>query len=154
VIHESHPERHGPASNRLANPTRTDDAERRPTQFEPKQLLRVPTHPPTISNECLTFLGPPRHRQDQEPGEIRGGIGEHVGRVGDHHPMPACGLEIDVVVSNRAVGHDPEVRKGGELRIAKPTREQRDRGDVGTLWRRCRGGDPLDRVPGHRVGRQ
>jgi hypothetical protein len=50
-----------------------------------------------------------RHRHQKRPGEVRGGVGEDAGGVGDGEPELGRGGQVDVVEANRVVGYAQEV---------------------------------------------
>jgi hypothetical protein len=70
---------------------------------------------------------------------------EHARGVGDQDPARGRGLEVDVVVAHRDVGHDAQGRAGGvqELTV-DPVRDEADHGG--------RAGDGPEEIgPGERV---
>src|SRR5690606_4652938 len=55
-----------------------------------------------------------RRRHEQRPGEVRGGVVEHAGGVGDPDALLRRRRHVDVVVAHRDVGDDLEVGAAGE----------------------------------------
>ena len=66
-------------------------------------------------------------REQQRPGEVRGGLGEHARRVADRDASPCAGRHVDVVVADAEVRDDPQLRPGGvEELVVHAVREQRE----------------------------
>ncbi len=63
---------------------------------------------------------------EQRPGEVGRGIGEDVGRVGDHDAAPRAGRHVDVVVADRDVGDHAQARPGREQRLVDDLADHAD----------------------------
>jgi hypothetical protein len=76
-------------------------------------VIERPPFPLAPAQLAFRFAQSPGDRQDEAPGEVSARIGQHVGRVGRDDAAGAAGVEIEVVVANRDIGHHPELRPGG-----------------------------------------
>ena len=70
---------------------------------------REPTATSTLAHHGVTLDHPAGDREDQRPGEIGGGVGEHAGSVGDEDAPLGRRRDVDVVEADRHVGDDPQM---------------------------------------------
>mgnify|MGYP000297763730 CR=1 FL=1 len=54
--------------------------------------------------DVLRLGHPPRRREQERPGHLGGGVGEHAGGVGDHHAAFGGAGDVDVVEAHGVVG--------------------------------------------------
>ena len=92
-------------------------------------MLQV--HGPMLAQEPLPFAQPAGDRQDQRHGEVGRGVGQHPGSVGDDHAALRRRADVDVVVADGHVGHDPELGPGRVEEGAVDTVVQHRHGRVG-----------------------
>ena len=62
--------------------------------------------------------------QQQREGQVRGRVGQHVGRIGDRDAEPLGGGQVDVVGAHRHVRDDPQAIAGRQHRLVDPVAEQ------------------------------
>ena len=72
-------------------------------RLKPEQGAREPALVPTVAQVAVVGAHLPGEGQHQGPGEIRRGLGEHVGRVGDHDLAIAGRRQVAVIDADRAV---------------------------------------------------
>src|SRR5213078_3175836 len=101
-----------------------------------KQQLRIPSGPRAAFHELAPRHHLARAGQNQRPGEVGGRVGEDVGSVGDLDAAYLRRDYVDVVVPDRAVGDDLELREPLQLGAAHPAGHERHDGDVVTGRRR------------------
>jgi hypothetical protein len=95
---------------------------------------RHPVHAPG-ADVPLPLARAPRHHQEQGDRDVGRVVGEHVGGVGDQHAVRARRRDVDVVVADAEVRHDPHappldaehvggdpVGDRGEQRVGRPHR--------------------------------
>jgi hypothetical protein len=89
----------------------------------------APVFPEPLSHQFLALPGTASRTDHQHHREFGGRIGQHVRRVGHHDAPGACRAHIDVVVPDREVGNDPDLRRqaledprGEMLRVTRKDR--------------------------------
>ena len=66
------------------------------------------------ADEAIALGDPPRRGEDQPPRQLGRRLGQDVGRVRHHDPARSRRRHVDVVVPDRDVRHDRELRRGVE----------------------------------------
>ena len=66
------------------------------------------------SNIGVRFHNPPGSGHHEGQRMFRHSLGQHTGRMGDHDSIPGGRRDIDVVVSDRIIRHNFEIRIRGE----------------------------------------
>ena len=112
-----HAERRRPGRNGAPDPATADDAELFAAQLRAEHEVDRPALPRAAPDQPLSFADPPRRGQDQRPGQLRGGLGEHVRRIGDDHAALRRRWNVDVVVADGDVCDDLQVRRRVEQRL-------------------------------------
>src|SRR5205823_3281863 len=69
---------------------------------------RLPGHPVSLADRSGGLGQPPGGGQKQGKGQVRSGVGEHVGGVADRDRARGGRLEVDVVVTGGVVGNGPQ----------------------------------------------
>ena len=72
-----------PLGHRLADPAHADDAQPFSAELGAEHLGRVPAGPGVVADHPFAFARPPGGAEQQEQGDVRGRIGQHVGSIGD-----------------------------------------------------------------------
>lgn len=76
---------------------------------------RAPDAPGVAADGPLALVSPAGSAENEQEGDIRGRIGQHVGRVADDDAPALAGLEVDVFVADRECGDDADrVRQPGD----------------------------------------
>ncbi len=119
-VQDAEPERQRTASYRLADPARAEQPKRPATQLEAEQLFRVPAGPLPSAHQVHPLDQVARGREDERPGKVSRGFGEHARCVGDEHVAHLGGDEIDVVIADGDVRDDTKVREMLELGSTDP----------------------------------
>ena len=114
VVQDAHPEPTGPSRYGAPDAAEAQDAERLAMHIQAPEQVPLPGLPLPGAGVLVGLDHTPSGRHQQGPGEVRSGLGEHVGGVGDDDAAPAGGGQIDVVVADSHVGDDLEVRAGGQ----------------------------------------
>ena len=83
-----------------------------PRRSDPSMKSKAKPFQPPRRTSRSPFDDAARQAEDDRPGEVGRGLGEHVGRVGHHHAARAGRGHVDVVVSHGHGGHDAQVRSG------------------------------------------
>ena len=65
------------------------------------------------AQQALALPQPPRDGEHERDREVGRRVGEHARRVREADAAAADGLDVDVVVADRDVGHDPQLLAGG-----------------------------------------
>ena len=112
-VGDGHAERRRLVGDRAADAADADEAELLAAQLHAEHVVERPAAPRAGAHHALAFAEPPRDREDQAPGEIGARVGQHVGRVGDGDAARAAGRHVDVVVADRDVGDDLQLRARG-----------------------------------------
>ena len=103
VIAHLHAKPYGAVGHRLPDPSHSDNPQRFARDFRSQELRGAPAGPTTGSNEGVAFDDAACRRQEQGPGQIRGGIRQDVRGIGDDQTtLSRCG-KIDVVVPHSVV---------------------------------------------------
>ncbi len=97
--------------DRLADAAIADDTEHRAVHVDAQEVADVEPGPAALAEVGLGVGRPPRRREQQEEGEIGGGLVEHPRRVADRDPELGSGGEVDVVVAHGHVGDDLQPRR-------------------------------------------
>ena len=112
-VGDPHPERPRAPGRRRADLAEPDDPERLSLQARAEHEEHAPRPRPAGADQALGLAQPPRRRQDQREREVGGGVGQHAGRVGAHHPAGGARRHVDVVVADRDVRDHPQAGPGG-----------------------------------------
>ena len=115
VGEHSHAEGLRTLTHLTADPAEAQDPEGLAVDVQAPQEVPLPGLPLAGAGVMVGLHDPAGGRHQQRPREIRGRLGEDVGRVGDHDPAPTGGGHVDVVVADRDVGDDLEARRGEDL---------------------------------------
>ena len=115
----------GTASDRLADATHAEDAERTSVDLLAAQEHRSPALVPPGSQETLGLREPPCRRQQQRHRQVGGGAVEHSRRVGDPDSAHGRLVDVHVVESDRHVRHHAQIRRPIEELHVHALREQR-----------------------------
>ena len=109
--HVGDPHAEGGAASRHGTPEPAipHDAELLAAQFGAQQEIKGPALPPAGADDAFGLAQPPRDGEDQREGEVRRGVGEHIGGVGDDNASRTCRRDVDVVVADRHVRDHAEV---------------------------------------------
>jgi hypothetical protein len=91
-----------------SDPAEPDDREGRAAQLEPEVRAGIPTSPAASAQIGLGLAHAPGGGQGEGKRELGGRVREHVRRIGHGDAAPTTRLEIDPVVADGEVGHDPE----------------------------------------------
>src|SRR5205823_12427549 len=97
-----------PAGDGPGDPAVADEAEGGAVDGAAEELVHVEALPPSGPQHRLGLGGPAAGRQDQEEGEVGGGVVEDAGGVADDDPSGGGRLNVDVVVADGDVGHHPQ----------------------------------------------
>ncbi len=100
--------------NGLADATHADDAQRGAMHIRAGEQIDAPFFPLPRAQIALGLAHLPGRGQQQGEAEIGGGLGEHVGRVGDGHAALGASGQIDVIDAHGHGAHDQELRAGIE----------------------------------------
>ena len=98
-------------ADRLADAAVADDPERGAVHVDAQEVADVEPGPAALAEVGLGIGRPPRRREQQEEGEIGGGLVEHPWRVADRDPELGSGGDVDVVVAHGHVGDDLQPRR-------------------------------------------
>jgi hypothetical protein len=74
----------------------------------------LPLEELAVAHVAVALDQPARRRHEKGPGEVRGGLREHVRGVGHDHPRLGGRRHVDVVVADGDIGHHPEPGGGRE----------------------------------------
>ena len=66
--------------------------------------------PLSAAYQLFAFAQSSRDRQHERDSEIGGSVGQHIGRIGDEDAELGGRGDIDVVVADRAVGYNAQIR--------------------------------------------
>ena len=99
--------------DRATYPPAADEPELLAAELHPEHEVERPPSPFAATNQPIAFGDAARERKDQRPGELGGRLREHVRRIREHHTSRLDRRHIDVVVTNRNVGHDLQIGKTG-----------------------------------------
>ena len=108
-----HSKRRRLLGDRTADAADSDQAELFSAQLHAQHVVERPAAPCAGANHALAFAKPTRHREDERPGEICARVRQHVRRIGHGNAARAARRDIDVVVADRNVGDDLQLRSGG-----------------------------------------
>ena len=77
-----------------------------------------PGVPAIFADHSLSPRGASRRAEDEQHGNISGGIGQHIRRIGYRDPALPGGCKVDMFVADRESGHDPHRARqaGHEIR--------------------------------------
>ena len=106
-VEHRHPEPGGPPGHRPPDPAEPDHPEGLAVDLEPEEELRPPDPGPPGPQEPVPVGDPPGRGQQQRPGQVGGGLGDHVGGVGGQHAPGRAGVQVEVVEPDGVVGHHP-----------------------------------------------
>ena len=76
-----------------------------------EQRHRSPGAPPTRAHMTVGFGDSPRRRHQQAECQVRGGLGQHAGRVPDGDTGAGGGVEVDIVHADGQVADDAQLRR-------------------------------------------
>ena len=134
------------------------DAQGLAEQGLPEQLIERPAVPLARADEALAFAEAAGGGEHQREGELRGGLGQNVGRVRRHDVSRGERAEVEVVHADRTVRDDLELGRALEDARVDPIEQQAHErvgvGEVHTIDAdvpRC--GD-IDGRPGQRGGHE
>ncbi len=113
VIQDAHPEAPRTPRDLPADAPEPDDAQRRARDVATQQQQRSPGHPAVVAHEGVGLGDAPRDRQQQREREVRGRLREHARRIAHRDAATRARGDIDVVVADREVADDLELRPGG-----------------------------------------
>ena len=113
VVQHLHAEPRGAAGDRLSDAAVPHDPERGAVDVDAQEVADVEAGPASGAEVGLGVGGPPARGEDQEEGEVGGGLVEHPGRVAHRDPQLRRGGDVDVVVADRDVGNDLQPRRAG-----------------------------------------
>jgi hypothetical protein len=117
-VEDRHAEPGGPPGHRLADAAQADHPQGLAVDLEAEEELRPPD-PRLLGPQVPVPLGdPPGRGQQQRPGQVGGGLGDHVGGVGGQHPPGRARLQVEVVVADGEVGHHPQPGAGPLQQLA------------------------------------
>ena len=105
--------RRGARGDGAADPAEADDPELLAAQLGAEHEIERPGLPASAPHQAVAFGDTAHDAENQRPGEIGGGLGEHVGRVGDDHAQLARRVHVDVVDADRHRRHHLEVWQPG-----------------------------------------
>ena len=108
VVEQAHAKAERTFRHRRADSAHAHQSERLVAQLEAQQRQRFPAAPTTPCNQPVPLQHPAAERQDQRPGEVGGGVGQHPGRVCDRDAAPGAGADVHVVVAGPVVGDHAE----------------------------------------------
>ena len=120
VVEDPHGETGGPACHGLADAAHAEDAERVVVHVLADQQVDPPFRPLAGVHEALALTQPAGRGQQKREGEVGGGVGQDVRRVGDQDAGARGGGNVDVVEADGDVGDDLNAfergdHRGGEL---------------------------------------
>jgi hypothetical protein len=108
VVEHRHAEAGRAPGDRPADPAQPEHPERLAVDLPAEEELRPPDPRPRRPEEPVALGDPPGGGQQQRPGQVGGGLGDHVGGVGGQHPPCGAGVQVDVVVADGIVGRHPQ----------------------------------------------
>src|SRR5207302_1448807 len=114
VIEDAHAEAETAASDRAADPAEADHAEGLAVDVGAPQEVPFPRLPLSGARIGVGLDDPAGGGHQQREGEIGGGLGEDVGRVGDDDAASGGGGDVDVVVADGDVRDDLQVGRRGQ----------------------------------------
>ena len=92
------------AGGRARDTPETSQPECGARNIVPQQQFRFPSGELPGSGELVGFDGSPCGCQDEQHGEVGGGVGEDAGGVADDDVVSGCGCYVDVVVADGVIG--------------------------------------------------
>ena len=125
-VDDAHAEAERAARQRAADPAVADDAERLAREPQADQLVERPSGPRAGADQALALAEPARAGQEQRERQLRGGLGQDIGRVGDAHARGSRSREVDVVDADRAAGDHLQPGRPREQRGIDPVEQQAD----------------------------
>ena len=117
LVEDPHPEALGPPGHRAADPAEADHAQGLAVHVAAQQQHVLPMLEAAVTQVAVGLDHAAGGGHQERPREIGGGIGQHVGGIGDHDPAPGAGRDVDVVVAHRHVGDDAKVGAGVQQRL-------------------------------------
>jgi len=108
-VHHRHAKSLGADSHSLTNPSESDDPELFTPQLGAIHEIEGPALPSASPDHAFAFAEPARDRQHERQREVRGCLGQDPWRVRNDNAASACGLHVDVVVTHRHRGDDPQI---------------------------------------------
>ena len=109
-----HAEALAAARHRLPDAAPADDPERRVRQVAAEHVARVPRRPLARAHLALALRDAAGDGEQQRERDVRGRVGQHVGRVADRDAALLGRVEVDVVRADREVGDRLHARRGVE----------------------------------------
>jgi len=89
----------------LTDPAHAEYAEPLAGGLAADHEVRAPVFPLLAAHQALAFAGPARGTEHQQYRDFRGGIRQHVGRVGDNNAFLPRRVQINVIDADREVGN-------------------------------------------------
>jgi hypothetical protein len=126
LVEHSHVEPEGAPGHGPADPPEADDPQRLSVDVPAQQQQVFPLLEPALADVAVALDHPSRRRHHQRPGEVRGGVREHVGGVGDDDPVPGRGRHVDIVEADRDVGDYAQLGAGGQQLVVDEVGDQAD----------------------------
>src|SRR5262245_49977624 len=96
-----------------SDPPIADNPQRLSGQAGSEEQIEVPTTEFAGAQKCVSFDNPPGDGKNQSPGQIRRGISQNIGSVGDINPTLLRRGQIDIVITHRDIGDDLQSGSGG-----------------------------------------
>ncbi len=114
VVEHLHPEPSGSPGHRLPDPPETDDSEGLAVDILTHHHQRTPDPRCAGPEETIPFGDTTGGSHEERPGQVGGGLGQHIGRVGGENASPGALTDVDVVEPHRVVGDDDQIGAGGQ----------------------------------------
>jgi len=112
-IDHAHIPSHSASRDRLSDPSHPHDPQGRSGDGSPEEQKGAPLLKTAFPDHAVAFDHPPRHAEDEGPGEIGGGIGQYSRGVGYEDAALGCSPHVDVVETDRHVRYHPQPGPGG-----------------------------------------
>ena len=106
-----HPECRRLRRNGATDTSAADDPELFAAQLGAEHEIERPAAPSAASNQPISFGDPPRQREIKRPRQLGGRLRQDVWRIGDHDAARLDRRDVDVVVADRNVRDDLQLRR-------------------------------------------
>jgi hypothetical protein len=117
LVEHAHPEAPAPPRHRAADAAEADHAQGLAVHVAAQERHVLPLLESALAQVTVGFHHATRGGHQEGPREVGGGVGQHVGGVGDHHAPLGAGRHVDVVEADRDVGDDAQVRARVQQRL-------------------------------------
>ena len=112
-----HPEAERAAGGGAGDPAEPGQAQHRAGDVPAQQQLRFPAVEVAVADQPVCLHHAAGGAEDEQHGDVRRRVRQYAGGVAHQDAVPGGGVHVDVVVSDREVGHALHPRAGQERGI-------------------------------------